>query len=424
MCLRAVYPYLQPVDPQVCFILGRHSIPFMQNSSTGSFLPPPVELGPQLHSSPVRATAGLEASSRVEGYDVARAIAVLGMILVNGRQILLMDSHPGTAWFVQAADFLYGRPAVLFVILAGVGLSLMSRRAIASGEPEKLAEIRATLWKRSIVLYAMGMLFRRWWGADILHFYGVFLSTAALLLTLRGKWLWGLIASILLASGGVFLVIDQTPPFIGEAISRAGMFGDWFDDLFIDGSYPLVPWLMFLLIGLWLGRNEIITSAAVRRRLVRGALISLVAAELLGRLMPPLLFGVLGLRNEGVLEMLCMLNSFPMTPLFSISAVSGAVLILSLAMARPSPFLPTGAWRVLQNTGKFSLSIYVSHIFLFLWLESWLRGMVSVEIYPALAVSIILVCFFVVPAAADSWARNFGRGPLEWVLRQAAAKLW
>lgn len=396
----------------------------MQNGSPGSILPPPIELGPRLHHPSTPFTASLGVSSRVEGYDVARALAVLGMILVNGRQILLFSDNAEVAWFTRIADFLYGRPAVLFVILAGIGLSLMARRAIVSREPGKLAEVRASLWRRSIILYAMGMVFMRWWGADILHFYGVFLSTAALLLTVSGKRLWGMITLLLIASGVVFLLVDVTPPGLQHWLTRAGMAGDWLDDLFFDGNYPVAPWLTFLLIGLWLGRNEVFTNPAFRRVLVKGALITLLCAELLGRVGPWLLFHTFGFKEEGVIEMLVMLNPFPMTPLFSLSAISCAVLVLCVVLSGTFSFLPAGAWRILQNTGKLSLSIYISHIFFFLWLDSWLQDWVGFRAYPSLAVLIILVTFFVIPAAADVWIRNFGRGPLEWLLRKAAARLW
>lgn len=395
----------------------------MQNGSPGSFLPP-LELGPRLHNPTAPLTTSLGVSRRIEGYDVARALAVLGMILVNGRQILLLSGHKGVEWFIGMADFLYGRPAVLFVILAGIGISLMARRAIVSEEPKKLAEVRASLWRRSIILYAMGMVFLRWWVADILHFYGVFLFTGAFLLTGSGRRLWAIIAALFIASGAVFLLLDVTPPALQEWLARAGLAGDWLGDLFFNGDYPVAPWLMFLLIGLWLGRNEVITNPALRRVLVKGALIVLLGAELLGRVGPWLLFHSLGFKQESVLEMLVMLNPFPMTPLFSLSAISCAVLVLCAALSTTFSFLPAGAWRILQNTGKLSLSIYIGHIFFFLWLDSWLRHRVSVEAYPALAVGIILITFCVIPAVADAWVRSFGRGPLEWLLRRAAARLW
>jgi len=395
----------------------------MHNPPLGTVLPPPVEFDPSFQKASAPAAASLNAASRIEGYDVARAIAVLGMMLVNGWQIMLVG-HGGPAWFVKFADFLYGRPAVIFVVLAGVGLSLMAKRAIESQDPKKLASVRASLIKRSIILYGMGLIFRHWWSADILHFYGVFLSTGALLLTAPTRRLWGIIFSFLFLSGVIFLVEDKTPPQLEMIIQQTGLLGNLVDDLFISGNYPVVPWFLFLIIGVWLGRHQVIGNPLLRRRLVTIALASLFFSELLCRLVPPILFGKLGLRDEGILSMLFMLNSFPMTPLFEISAVSCAILVLNLALSRPPKLFPDSFWRAMQNTGKLSLSIYILHIFLCIWLESLLRNRISPSLYQGIALSLILLFFFVTPAIADSYGSRFRRGPFEWLLRRAAENLW
>jgi len=395
----------------------------MHNPPLGTVLPSPVELDPRFHKASAPAAAGLNTASRIEGYDVARAIAVLGMMLVNGWQIMLVG-HGGPEWFLTLADFLYGRPAVMFVVLAGVGLSLMAKRAIESQDPNKLASVRSSLVKRSVVLYGMGLTFSHWWSADILHFYGVFLSTGALLLTAPSRRLWGIIFSFFFLSGIVFLVDDKTPPQLEIMMQQAGLLGNLVDDLLISGNYPVVPWFLFLLIGMWLGRYQVIGNPLFRRRLVTIALTGLFFSELLGRLGPSVLFGRLGLKNEGVLGMLFMLNSFPMTPLFEISAVCCAFLVLNLALTRPPVLFPDSFWRSLQNTGKLSLSIYILHIFLCIWLENLLRNRISPSLYQSLALSLILLFFFVTPAIADSYSRRFGRGPFEWLLRRVAENLW
>lgn len=305
----------------------------MFDGPVGSVLPPPVDFGTRLRN-PSLPAAIQEGSSRIAGFDVARAIAVLGMIVVNSRQILLSGSTK-PLWFVSSADFLLGRPAVLFVVLAGIGLSLMSKKAILSGAPEDLAKVRFALFKRSIVLYVMGLAFMRWWGADILHFYGLFLSAGALLLTFSTRRLWGMITVLLVLAGVVFLVMNDTLPSMDGWFLQAGMAGVWFDDLFIGGSYPMFPWFGFLLVGLWYGRLMADEDRDARDALGRKAFFVFIGAELLGRLGPPILFHTLGYKDEGVLEMLFMLNSFPMSPLFAVSATAGALMILSVVMALP-----------------------------------------------------------------------------------------
>src|SRR5437763_250264 len=62
-------------------------------------------------------------AARIQGYDVARALAILGMVVVH---FGLVVAGPATksGWLAALLRFLDGRAAALFVALAGVGLTL------------------------------------------------------------------------------------------------------------------------------------------------------------------------------------------------------------------------------------------------------------------------------------------------------------
>ncbi|MEJ2156762.1 MAG: heparan-alpha-glucosaminide N-acetyltransferase domain-containing protein [Desulfobacteraceae bacterium] len=64
-------------------------------------------------------------ANRIEGFDLARALAIMGMVLVNFAAMMEIDVYP-TRWLGPAVDFIYGRAATVFVMLAGVSLSLMA----------------------------------------------------------------------------------------------------------------------------------------------------------------------------------------------------------------------------------------------------------------------------------------------------------
>ncbi|MCP4873438.1 MAG: DUF1624 domain-containing protein [Proteobacteria bacterium] len=65
-------------------------------------------------------------SDRIEGFDVARAFAVLGMVVVNFKVVLgVSDGEPSLLH--TAASLIDGKAAATFVVLAGVGVSLMTR---------------------------------------------------------------------------------------------------------------------------------------------------------------------------------------------------------------------------------------------------------------------------------------------------------
>lgn len=61
---------------------------------------------------------------RIIGIDLARALAVIGMILVNFK---IVFGENGIKSFV---DILEGKAAATFVVLAGFGLALMTKSAI------------------------------------------------------------------------------------------------------------------------------------------------------------------------------------------------------------------------------------------------------------------------------------------------------
>jgi uncharacterized membrane protein YeiB len=119
-------------------------------------------------------TSDTDRHARVPGYDVARAVAICGMVLINFG-VYLLGPPQGTPidialrWLAHVPG---GRASSLFVTLAGVGIARM-----AYGDAT-LA--RATLLKRSALLVLFGTinLLLGWW-IDILHFYACYLAIAA-----------------------------------------------------------------------------------------------------------------------------------------------------------------------------------------------------------------------------------------------------
>lgn len=65
--------------------------------------------------------------NRLEGLDLARAMALLGMVLVNFR-IAMGVLAGGPTWLKPLLDALEGRSAASFVVLAGIGLGLSTRK--------------------------------------------------------------------------------------------------------------------------------------------------------------------------------------------------------------------------------------------------------------------------------------------------------
>ena len=64
---------------------------------------------------------------RITGFDFARALALLGMILVNFK--MAMNAETGSNILLSFTTLLQGRASALFVILAGIGVTLIIKRA-------------------------------------------------------------------------------------------------------------------------------------------------------------------------------------------------------------------------------------------------------------------------------------------------------
>ena len=67
-------------------------------------------------------------SQRIAGYDLARSLAILGMVIVNYGSFM-GGWGVGPSWLVWLVQLVPGRAAATFVILAGVGMSLMAKQA-------------------------------------------------------------------------------------------------------------------------------------------------------------------------------------------------------------------------------------------------------------------------------------------------------
>jgi len=230
----------------------------------------------------------LSEEDRILGYDLARALAVFGMVIVNFK-IVMGAGEKGPAWLATLAGLLDGRAAATFVVLAGAGISLLSRRARMSGNRARLSQDRGTLWKRALFLFVLGSLYTPVWPADILHFYGVYIAAAAFLLSAPTKRLLGCAAALIAAFCALMFLFDYEKGWDWSTLSYAvlwapaGMVGH----IFFNGFHPVVPWLAFLLLGMILGRQDMRSPAVRRRVFVWGVGVAVAAAFGTGP-MPPM----------------------------------------------------------------------------------------------------------------------------------------
>ncbi|MFT7463065.1 MAG: hypothetical protein ACI9EF_001407 [Pseudohongiellaceae bacterium] len=353
---------------------------------------------------------------RVVGFDIARALAVFGMVVVNFKVVMDAESA-GPGWLVWAAGLLDGRAAATFVVLAGVGISLMSFRSRETGDRATIARDRGILLRRAVFLFVVGLAYTPIWPADILHFYGVYIAAAALFLTATTRRLWGGATALVLLFMALLLSLNYETGWDLDTLTYHGLWTPlgMFRHLFFNGFHPFVPWFAFMLVGMALGRIDL-TDATMRARVLRVSISAAVLAETvswgLGRLV-----GAADLSRQDGADLMSVLGTGPMPPVILYMVAAGGTAVTAVvACVWLGTRYHDSAWiKPLVATGQLALTLYVAHVVV---------GMGALEAvglleHQPLSFSLLAATVFCVlgVAFATTWTRRFRRGPLEWVMR-------
>ena len=189
---------------------------------------------------------------RLMGIDVARSLAVFGMI----------GAHAGIAGAVIApdgpdlAELVQGRSSILFAVVAGISVALAS----GAGEPprgEALRSARLRMAGRALAVLTIGVALELLGSqiAVILPVYGILFLILIPFLGLRRRTL-AVKAAILALAGpsAIALVQGLTLTAPGDAGFGAGFGSGAAVQFLLSGSYPLTVWLPLMILGLAVGR--------------------------------------------------------------------------------------------------------------------------------------------------------------------------
>ena len=87
--------------------------------------------------------------NRLIGIDVARALAIIGMIIVNFK---IVFGENGNEIFKLFSSFFEGKAAATFVVLAGIGIAFMSNSAVISRDKTQIRRTQIRVAKRAMFL--------------------------------------------------------------------------------------------------------------------------------------------------------------------------------------------------------------------------------------------------------------------------------
>jgi uncharacterized membrane protein YeiB len=356
-----------------------------------------------------QATAAEQATRRIIGYDVARAFAILAMIIDHCAQAL-GPTQP-TGWGGTLLGLIDGRASAIFVVLAGVGVTLLNRRQSA-------AEIREVLFRRGAFLLAIGFINQAIWPGDVLRLFGITMMAAGFLVGLSSRALLATAVAVVLTFPVLWVCFDYNDRWDWNTYAYRGLWtpGGAARNIFYDGFRPVIPWAGLLILGMWIGRLDS-TRASVRRGMLLWGVGLTAATETLSHVALRLWLAHPGNVSEDTIRSICETGSMPPMPVFVLTVVGTALTVISLALMASHRWPGARVTSALIATGQMALTWYLFHISVgALWVRK--RGWHS---FGSVTNGILVgIAFFVgLVLLSALWKRRFKfkYGPMEWVLR-------
>lgn len=337
---------------------------------------------------------------RVLALDVARCLAIIGMVTVN---VGPKDDSPGASLYLLP----HGRASILFVLLAGIGFSLMTRR-VRQRATGRRAMWGALAWRSGLLLVgglALQLLDHQ--ANVILPVYAFLFLLAGMLVRARDAVLLALAGAGVIAGPMLWLGVQlgRGNPFTGAAPELGDSPAQVLAGVVVTGPYPLITWVGPFALGMWLGRRTLTDMRVIRVMALTGGTVALVAV-LAARVVGWVRGGPVG---DLSWELLLTDAPHGQMPLWLIGGTAASALVLALCLAAER-WLHRGPLRVLAPLGQLSLTFYVVHLLVLDWVRPWPHDPLQ---------GVVLSAALVVGALAGAWLwrRYWSRGPLEMVLR-------
>ena len=353
---------------------------------------------------------------RIIGFDLARAYAIFGMYIVNFNFSFgsVMRSNDSIGHFLNIFN---GNSTAIFIICAGMGLSLMCNK-----DDYTLAEkavLKSRVLKRSWFLFVLGLLLFNWWSGDILHFYGGYMHIASLLLFVPKRFYIGLAFITLIIFHLLMLIIpiDTGWDFTTYRYTDFWTLAGFLRNTFYNGWNSIFPWFSYFLLGMWLGRLNW-QDKIVKLRIFYSGLSMFLIIQILRFLVKEHYF-------DQYWSDYIMAEYFPAFLPFIMVTMGFALMVISMLMYVGERFPTNNIVLALQKTGQMTLSHYVIHLILGMIIFAKLTGkhytgLLEDEIpsqpFIILGYSILFYIFSVFFSIL--WRKKFKNGPLELLMRK------
>ncbi len=264
--------------------------------------------------------------TRIHGLDLARALAIIGMMI----------AHTGPDHFLTT-----GFPSVLFAVLAGISMGIIASRAASP------ADARFRLLVRAVILIGLGVVLAAVQSYIVIVLTAIGVSYVLLLPVLRWRasWLLGLLAGLVLLGPLVVAV---------QEVSGLQLYNEFVADLFV-WPYPVTAWTAYTVLGLLIHRLALARETVL---LVGGLAVFLLTQGLIllldFRVAPGDELNLSGawLQGEphtgGLLDVLTSAG-------FSVAVIGACLLACRVAAV-------VWATYPVRSLGAMSLTVYVTHV--------------------------------------------------------------
>ncbi|WP_438423931.1 DUF418 domain-containing protein [Aquimarina macrocephali] len=352
---------------------------------------------------------------RIIGIDVARALAIFGMIIVNFKMVF---GNHGNPFLNTILGLLDGKAAATFVVLAGVGISLMTKGALHRNNADELNQNKYKLLKRALFLFLIGISYSTIWQADILHFYGIYILLAIFLIKSKPKTLSFIAIGMVMLYPILMILWDYDNGWDYAKMSYIDLWTvkGFLKNLFFNGFHPVFPWSAFMIIGMWFGKVQLSNIKVVIKALWVSLTVFIIV-QIISYF--SIAFFSMG-NQEMISELTPILGTDPMPPLplYMISGSSVAIFLISFCILISKKYENTTFIHILKNTGQLALTFYIAHVII---------GMGFIEIVSPIKMgeytvnfSFLYALFFIIVCLIFSMInKKYSKyGPIEWIMRK------
>ncbi|MBB5749036.1 heparan-alpha-glucosaminide N-acetyltransferase domain-containing protein [Micrococcus sp. TA1] len=372
-------------------------------------------------------------SKRVVGIDAARGLALIGLLAAHVFPVANEDTGQATL----AHELFAGDSAALFVMLAGVGLALLTGGR-SPHEGRRMAADRAGVAVRAVLVGLTGLLIAMLMPADppangILLYFAVYFLLAIPCFRLRPRTLFlvaaacGIITPVLMQR--LYPVLPETSVYEHTVVTLFTEPVGVVAELLLTGTYPALAYMAFVLVGLGLGRLQL-NSTRVQVWIAGVGAGLFILANTVSHVLLQNAGGYQALLDtpgaskdmvDAALMVapevlpdtswwwLAIATPHSNTPFAIASSLGMAMLVLGVVLLVARRF---GRWLYpLTAMGAMTMSVYTAHMIA-----------LSFELHYDNPVLWYVVHLSVAVVFALAWTRWFGRGPLEKLMTVGAQR--